>query len=259
MSKNKVEIAGVDTNRLYVLSSEESLDLLKKYRETKSKEYLDELVQGNLKLVLSIVNKYNKKNESANDLFQIGTLGLLKGINNFDLSLDVKFSTYAVPMIDGEIRRYLRDSSMLRISRQIKDTAYHFMKEKERYINEYGVIPSNDEMAKILNVDPYLLQEAIESTLPLSSLSEPLYNDFDQSILLQDVISDSSSSQEKMIDYLSLKQGIASLNKLEKEIIIKRYYEGKSQIEIASFYNISQAQVSRLEKNALSFLRKFLV
>ena len=229
MSKNKVEIAGVDTNRLYVLSSEESLDLLKKYRETKSKEYLDELVQGNLKLVLSIVNKYNKKNESANDLFQIGTLGLLKGINNFDLSLDVKFSTYAVPMIDGEIRRYLRDSSMLRISRQIKDTAYHFMKEKERYINEYGVIPSNDEMAKILNVDPYLLQEAIESTLPLSSLSEPLYNDFDQSILLQDVISDSSSSQEKMIDYLSLKQGIASLNKLEKEIIIKRYYEGKSQ------------------------------
>ena len=136
MSKNKVEIAGVDTNRLYVLSSEESLDLLKKYRETKSKEYLDELVQGNLKLVLSIVNKYNKKNESANDLFQIGTLGLLKGINNFDLSLDVKFSTYAVPMIDGEIRRYLRDSSMLRISRQIKDTAYHFMKEKERYINE---------------------------------------------------------------------------------------------------------------------------
>ena len=259
MSKNKVEIAGVDTNRLYVLSSEESLDLLKKYRETKSKEYLDELVQGNLKLVLSIVNKYNKKNESANDLFQIGTLGLLKGINNFDLSLDVKFSTYAVPMIDGEIRRYLRDSSMLRISRQIKDTAYHFMKVKERYINEYGVIPSNDEMAKILNVDPYLLQEAIESTLPLSSLSEPLYNDFDQSILLQDVISDSSSSQEKMIDYLSLKQGIASLNKLEKEIIIKRYYEGKSQIEIASFYNISQAQVSRLEKNALSFLRKFLV
>ena len=259
MSKNKVEIAGVDTNRLYVLSSEESLDLLKKYRETKSKEYLDELVQGNLKLVLSIVNKYNKKNESANDLFQIGTLGLLKGINNFDLSLDVKFSTYAVPMIDGEIRRYLRDSSMLRISRQIKDTAYHFMKVKERYINEYGIIPSNDEMAKILNVDPYLLQEAIESTLPLSSLSEPLYNDFDQSILLQDVISDPSSSQEKMIDYLSLKQGIASLNKLEKEIIIKRYYEGKSQIEIASFYNISQAQVSRLEKNALSFLRKFLV
>lgn len=259
MSKNKVEIAGVDTNRLYVLSSEESLDLLKKYRETKSKEYLDELVQGNLKLVLSIVNKYNKKCESANDLFQIGTLGLLKGINNFDLSLDVKFSTYAVPMIDGEIKRYLRDSSMLRISRQIKDTAYHFMKEKERYINEYGTIPTNDEMAKILNINPYLLQEAIESTLPLSSLSEPLYNDFDQSILLQDVISDPSSSQEKMIDYLSLKQGIASLNKLEKEIIIKRYYEGKSQIEIASFYNISQAQVSRLEKNALSFLRKFLV
>ncbi|MDY2574475.1 MAG: sigma-70 family RNA polymerase sigma factor [Bacilli bacterium] len=259
MPKNKVEIVGIDTNRLKVLSSDESLDLLKKYRETRSKEYLDDLVKGNLKLVLSIVNKYNKKNEIANDLFQIGTLGLLKGINNFDLSLDVKFSTYAVPMIDGEIRRYLRDSSILRISRQIKDTAYHFMKEKERYINEFGTIPSNEEMAKKLKIDPYLLQEAIESTLPISSLSEPLYNDFDQSILLQDVVSDNNYTEEKMINYLSLKQGIDSLNNLERDIIQKRYYQGKSQIEIAKIYNISQAQVSRLEKNALTFLRKFLI
>lgn len=258
MGKNKVEIVGIDTNKLKVLTSEQSLPLLRRYRESRDKEDLEALVNGNLKLVLSIVNKYNKRNETMNDLFQIGTLGLLKGIENFDLSLDVKFSTYAVPMIEGEIRRYLRDSSMLRVSRQIKDTAYHFMKEKERFINEYGRIPDNDEIAKIMNVEPYQIQEAIESTLPISSLNEPLYNDFDQSILLQDVISDNNYTHEKMINHLSLQQGLDSLNEMERDIITKRYYQGKSQVEIANIYHISQAQVSRLEKNALSTLRKFL-
>lgn len=258
MGKNKVEIVGIDTNKLKVLTSEQSLTLLKRYRESHDKEDLEALVNGNLKLVLSIVNKYNKRNEAMNDLFQIGTLGLLKGIENFDLSLDVKFSTYAVPMIEGEIRRYLRDSSMLRVSRQIKDTAYHFMKEKERFINEYGRVPDNDEIAKIMNVEPYQIQEAIESTLPISSLSEPLYNDFDQSILLQDVVSDNNYTHEKMINHLSLQQGLDSLNEMERDIIMKRYYQGKSQVEIANIYHISQAQVSRLEKNALSTLRKFL-
>lgn len=258
MGKNKVEIVGIDTNKLKVLTSEQSLTLLKRYRESHDKEDLEALVNGNLKLVLSIVNKYNKRNEAMNDLFQIGTLGLLKGIENFDLSLDVKFSTYAVPMIEGEIRRYLRDSSMLRVSRQIKDTAYHFMKEKERFINEYGRVPDNDEIAKIMNVEPYQIQEAIESTLPISSLSEPLYNDFDQSILLQDVVSDNNYTHEKMINHLSLQQGLDSLNEMERDIITKRYYQGKSQVEIANIYHISQAQVSRLEKNALSTLRKFL-
>lgn len=258
MGKNKVEIVGIDTNKLKVLTSEQSLTLLRRYRESRDKEDLEALVNGNLKLVLSIVNKYNKRNETMNDLFQIGTLGLLKGIENFDLSLDVKFSTYAVPMIEGEIRRYLRDSSMLRVSRQIKDTAYHFMKEKERFINEYGRVPDNDEIAKIMNVEPYQIQEAIESTLPISSLNEPLYNDFDQSILLQDVISDNNYTHEKMINHLSLQQGLDSLNEMERDIITKRYYQGKSQVEIANIYHISQAQVSRLEKNALSTLRKFL-
>lgn len=258
MGKNKVEIVGIDTNKLKVLTSEQSLTLLRRYRESRDKEDLEALVNGNLKLVLSIVNKYNKRNEAMNDLFQIGTLGLLKGIENFDLSLDVKFSTYAVPMIEGEIRRYLRDSSMLRVSRQIKDTAYHFMKEKERFINEYGRVPDNDEIAKIMNVEPYQIQEAIESTLPISSLSEPLYNDFDQSILLQDVVSDNNYTHEKMINHLSLQQGLDSLNEMERDIIMKRYYQGKSQVEIANIYHISQAQVSRLEKNALSTLRKFL-
>lgn len=259
MAKNKVEIVGIDTNKLKVLSSEKSLELLKKYRSERKKEDLDALVYGNLKLVLSIVNKYNKRTEMANDLFQIGTLGLLKGIENFDLSLDVKFSTYAVPMIEGEIRRHLRDSSMLRVSRQVKDIAYHYMKEKEKYINEFGEIPDNELIAKKLNVNLYQIQEAIESTLPITSLSEPLYNDFDQSILLQDVISDNNQTQEKMITHLSLHQGIDSLNEIERDIINKRYFEGKSQVEIAKMYHISQAQVSRLEKNALSTLKKFLV
>ena len=259
MGKNKVEIVGIDTNKLKVLSSEHSLEYLKKYRLEGNKEDLDILVNGNLKLVLSIVNKYGKRSEQCNDLFQIGSLGFLKAIENFDLNLDVKFSTYAVPMIEGEIRRYLRDSTMLRISRQIKDTAYHYMKEKEKYINEFGISPTNEYMAKKLDVNLYQIQEAIESTLPISSLSEPLYNDFDQSILLQDVVSDNNQSYEKMINHLSLNQGLEALNAMERDIINKRYYEGKSQVEIAKYYKISQAQVSRLEKNALSTLKKFLI
>lgn len=259
MAKNKVEIVGVDTNKLKVLNSNDSLELLRKYKEDKSQEYLNQLVNGNLKLVLSIVNKYNKRNESMNDLFQIGSLGLLKAIENFDLNLDVKFSTYAVPMIEGEIRRHLRDSTMLRISRQIKDTAYHYMREKEKYINEFGIIPENETIAQIMNVNLFQIQEAIESTLPIQSLSEPVYNDFDQSIVLEDIISDSNFTHEKMIDHLSLYQGIDDLNQIEKDIIHKRYFEGKSQVEIAKQYNISQAQVSRLEKNALSSIKKFLI
>lgn len=258
MAKNKVEIVNLDTSKLKVLSSEDSLKLLMQYQQSRDKDVLDKLVRGNLKLVLSIVNRYNKKNEQADDLFQIGVLGLLKGIENFDVSLDVKFSTYAVPMIEGEIRRYLRDSSFLRVSRQIKDTAYHYMKEKEKYINEFGEIPTNEEIAKRLNVTSYQIQEAIESTLPLQSLSEPLYNDSDQSILLQDVVSDNNYTHDRMITYLSLRQGIDSLPDIEKQIIKKRYYEGLSQVEIANEFNISQAQVSRLEKNALQTLRKYV-
>lgn len=258
MGKNKVEIVGVNTSKLKVLPSEKSLELLKRYKEFHDKDDLDSLVMGNLKLVLSLVNKYNKKKDLSNDLFQIGTLGLLKAIDNFNLELDVKFSTYAVPMIEGEIRRFLRDSSLMRVSRQLKDTAYHFMKEKEKYINEYGIIPSQEEIAKIMNIDTFSLVEAIESTLPLSSLSEPVYPDVDQSILLQDIISDNNQTNEKLINHLSLQDGIKELQEMEKNVIILRYYHGKSQVEIANKYNISQAQVSRLEKNALNFLKKYL-
>lgn len=259
MAKNKVDIVGIETSKLKSITSDKTIDLLRKYKETNDKTYFDEAIVGNLKLVLSIVNKFSRRCDNLDDLFQIGTMGLIKSVNNFDITQDVKFSTYAVPMIEGEIRRYLRDSSFLRVSRQIKDLAYHFMKEKENFINEYGRNPDNSEISKILNVSEYQILEAIESTMPLSSLDEPVYNDFDDSILLQDVVPNHPNEQEKMITYLSLEQGIDSLQDMEKKIIKKRYYEGLSQIEIAEEFHISQAQVSRLEKNALHYLKKFVI
>ena len=259
MAKNKVEIVGIETGNIKTIPSNLTIDLLKKYQETKEKEYLDEAILGNLKLVLSIVNKFSRRSDNLDDLFQIGTIGLIKAINNFDVTQDVRFSTYAVPMIEGEIRRYLRDSSFLRVSRQIKDLAYHYMKEKEYYINEFGKNPTNEELSKLLDVSEYQIVEAIESTMPLSSLDEPIYNDFDDSILLQDIVPNHVDEHERMITYFSLEQGIDELNDLEKRIFKKRYYEGLSQVEIAEEFNISQAQVSRLEKNALQFLKKYVI
>ena len=259
MAKNKVEIVGIETGNIKTIPSNLTIDLLKKYQETKEKEYLDEAILGNLKLVLSIVNKFSRRSDNLDDLFQIGTIGLIKAINNFDVTQDVRFSTYAVPMIEGEIRRYLRDSSFLRVSRQIKDLAYHYMKEKEYYINEFGKNPTNEELSKLLDVSEYQIVEAIESTMPLSSLDEPIYNDFDDSILLQDIVPNHVDEHERMITYFSLEQGIDELNDLEKRIIKKRYYEGLSQVEIAEEFNISQAQVSRIEKNALQFLKKYVI
>lgn len=259
MAKNKVEIVGIDTNHLISLSSDETMELIKKYKETSKKEYFDKVVLGNLRLVLSSVNHFVRRVDNLDDIFHIGVMGLLKSIENFDVTQNVKFSTYAVPMIEGEIRRYLRDNTPIRISRQIKDLAYHYMKEKEKYLVEYGEIPSNEFLEKILNVSQLELQEAIESTYPLSSLSEPLYNDFDESILLEDTIASLHHDNEKMITYLSLKDGISKLPELQMQIIKKRYYEGLSQVEISSDLKISQAQVSRLEKEALKLLKKYVI
>ncbi len=259
MAKNKVDIVGIETGLIKTIPSNLTIELLKKYHVTKNKDYLDEAILGNLKLVLSIVNKFSRRCDNLDDLFQIGTIGLIKAINNFDVNQEVKFSTYAVPMIEGEIRRYLRDSSFLRVSRQIKDLAYHYMKEKENFINEFNRSPTNQELSKILNVSEYQIVEAIESTMPLNSLDEPIYNDFDDSILLQDIVPNHQNEHERMITYFSLEQGIDDLNELERKIIRKRYYEGLSQVEIAEEFNISQAQVSRLEKNAIQFLKKYVI
>lgn len=258
LAHNKVTITGINTNSLISLKSEQTRELLKLYQngDLSKKE---ELVNGNLKLVLSSVNKFSKRYDNLDDLFQIGVVGLLKAIDHFDLTLDVMFSTYAVPMIEGEIRRYLRDNSFLRVSRQIKDLAYRGLKLKEQYQNEYGKSLDIDELAKMLEVTPYKIIESLEATTPISSLNEPLYNDFDDSLELTDVIANKVDNDKTFITYLSLHDGINALNKLEREIIYKRYYLGCSQIELASEYNISQAQVSRLEKNALKFLRKYVI
>ena len=259
MAKYKVNIVGVDTSKLKTIPCAKTIELIKKYKENRDSILFDEIVQGNRKLVLLVVNKYGKKVDNLDDLFQIGTIGLLKAIENFDLSIDVKFSTYAVPMIEGEIRRFLRDSSFLRVSRQIKDLSYHYLKEKEKYINEYGEIPTLDYFKEKLHVSNYELQEAIEASLPVTSLDEPLYQDDNDSLLLQEVVSDNVDNHQKLVVSLSLKEGIESLDKMSKTIIMKRYYEGRSQVELAEEFHISQAQISRLEKEALRLLRKYVI
>lgn len=257
MAKYKVEISGLNTNLLNSLPNQKTIDLIKKYKINNSKRIKNEIIQGNFKLVLSVVNKFQKRTDDLDDLFQIGVIGLIKAIDNFSLEHEVRFSTYAVPMIEGEIRRYLRDNSLLRVSRQIKDLSYQVLKEKEININEYGHIPSVEELANKFNVEQKKIIEALDVNMPISSLTETLHGD-DEDLSLIEIVPDIDNSNEKTLTKISLYQGLDKLPKLEKEIIIKRYYEDKSQVEIAKMYDISQAQVSRLEKNAINFLRKFV-
>ncbi len=256
MAEHKVVLTGVDTGKLVALSSEKTRELLTKYHEGHS-EVKETLIMGNLKLVLSLVNKFARRVDNLDDLFQIGVIGLIKAIENFDLSQNVKFSTYAVPMILGEIKRYLRDNSFMRVSRQIKDRAYQAMKVKEEYIAKHQKEPSNEEIAAILHLTPYEIYESLEAINAVSSLYEPLYNDFDESLELSDTIAEDPEVNEKMINHLSLNEGLKHLNDIEKQIIKKRYYEGMTQFEIANEFAISQAQVSRLEKNALKTLKNY--
>ena len=256
MAVNKVVLTGVDTGKLVALSSEKTRELLIKYHSG-DKSVKDELIYGNLKLVLSLVNKFTRRTDNLDDVFQIGVIGLIKAIENFDLTQEVKFSTYAVPMILGEIKRYLRDNSFLRVSRQIKDRAYQAMKIKEEYLAKYQKEPTHEEIAKILNITPYEVNEALDAINTVSSLSEPLFNDFDESLELADTIASDPNSQTKLVNHLSLMEGINHLNDIEKKIIKKRYYDGMTQFEIAEEFDISQAQVSRLEKNALKTLKNY--
>lgn len=258
MAKYKVEIAGLNTNLIKTLPNAKTIELIVEYKRNFSKKIKDQIVEGNFKLVLSVVNKFQKRVDNLDDLFQIGVIGLIKAIDNFSLEHEVRFSTYAVPMIEGEIKRYLRDNSFLRISRQIKDLSYQVLKEKETMVNEYGHIPSCEELAKKFNVEQKKIIEALEANMPISSLSETLHGDDEEALTLIDIIPEVDNSDEKMLTKISLKQGLNRLPKLEREIIRKRYYEDKSQVEIAKQYNISQAQVSRLEKSAIEFLRKFV-
>lgn len=256
MSNFKVNITGIDTNKLKVLKSDETIELLKRLRAGENVK--DEIVMGNLKLVLSAVKTYRSQKYSLDDLFQIGVIGLIKSIDNFDVSKNVMFSTYAVPMIRGEIKRYVRDSvSILRVSRQVKDLAYHCFKAKEELTQQLERSPTYEEISKYLNIKKEQVKEAFESFNPVMSFSEPINNTDEDSLELYDIISDPEDLEEKVITNLTLKTALNSLDEIERRIIDNRYFEGLTQMEVAQEFNISQAQVSRLEKQALKNMRKF--
>jgi len=256
MAKHKVEITGVNTEQIKVLTSEEMEELFKKVQE--GDEWArEELVNGNLKLVLSILKRFNKKNENMDDLFQVGCIGLLKAIDNFDLSFGVKFSTYCVPMVLGEVRRYLRDNSSIRISRSIKDTAYKVLKLKDELTQINGTEPTNEELAKILEIEEKDITTALEALRPTVSLFEPIYNDGGDTIYLYDQVEDKSANQDLDIQ-LAVDKAISNLSEREQFILDQRFVIGKTQMEIAEEIGISQAQISRLEKNAIQRVRKQL-
>ncbi len=251
--RNKVEITGVNTAELKVLPSDEALELIKK-SQAGDKEARDMVVEGNLKLVLSVIKKFNNRGENLDDLFQVGAMGLIKAIDNFDFSHGVKFSTYAVPMIIGEIRRYLRDNSKIRVSRSMKDIAYKALQFKEKYISEHMKEPTIEEIAKGINVETIDIVIALEAIQEPVSIFTPIFNNGGDEIYLVDQIPDDSMSEEKRLNKMIIEEGIARLNDRLRNIIYDRYYDNKTQMEIAEELGISQAQVSRLEKSALKII-----
>lgn len=254
MARHKVEICGVNTANIKVLTPEENKALFIKLKEGDPFARND-LINGNLKLVLSILKKFSNKTDNLDDLFQVGCLGLVKAIDNFDTSYDVKLSTYACPMILGEIKRYLRDNSSLRVSRSIKDLAYKTLKLKEELTTSNGIEPTDAEIAKILNVTEYEVSSALESLREPMSMYEPIYNDGGDTIYLYDQIS--NKKEEYDLDYkLAVDRAMKNLKERDRQIIEERFIIGKTQMEIASELGISQAQISRIEKNAIKTLKK---
>ncbi|MBQ3469101.1 MAG: RNA polymerase sporulation sigma factor SigG [Bacilli bacterium] len=257
MAKHKVEICGLDTSEIKVLTSKEMEDLFKAMQQG-DEMARNLLVEGNLKLVLSILRRFKNKCDNLDDLFQIGCVGLLKAIDNFDLDHNVKFSTYAVPMILGEIRRYLRDNNTIRVSRSLKDIAYKTLKYQEEYLMETGKELDLEKVAQKLNVSYYEIVNALESLKEPISMFEPIYNDGGDTIYLYDQIEDTKISNHRFENNLSLQDAIERLEEREQFILDERFVIGKTQMEIASELNISQAQVSRLEKSAVKKLKKIL-
>lgn len=251
--RTKVEITGINTSELAVIPQELVMDLIKR-SQAGDYEARDELVHGNIKLVLSVIKKFNNRGENVDDLFQVGAMGLLKAIDNFDFSHNVKFSTYAVPMIIGEIRRYLRDNSKIRVSRSLKDIAYKALQFKENFLSEHFREPTIEEIAEGLGVDSLDIVIALEAIQEPVSIFTPIFNNGGDEIFLIDQIADTSSSEEKKLNQMIIEEGIARLNDRLKNIIYDRYYRGKTQMEIAEEIGISQAQVSRLEKSALKII-----
>ncbi len=254
MQYNKVEISGVNTSTLKVLTENEKMELLSKARQG-DKKARDELIAGNLRLVLSVIQKFIGRNgANADDLFQVGVVGLIKAIDNFDLSLDVRFSTYAVPMISGELRRYLRDNNSIRVSRSTRDLAYKAMQVKEMLTALNNTEPSVEQIAKELDVPKSEVVFAFESISEPVSIYEPVYNNAGDALYMLDQLSD-KSSDEGWIDELLIREAIRTLSEREKNILYLRFYQGKTQVEVANEIGISQAQVSRLEKSSLSKIK----
>ena len=255
MSRHKVELTGVNTANIKVLSSEETSNLFKKMKEGDLLAR-EELINGNLKLVLSILKKYTGKVDNLDDLFQVGCLGLVKAIDNFDTSYDVKLSTYACPMIEGEIKRMLRDDNPIRISRSIKDLAYKILRLKEE-LSQNGKEPSNVEIAKTLGVTEYDIASALDSLKEPVSMYEPIYNDGGDTIYLFDQIAN-KEDEYGLESRLALDKAISNLKEREVNILKERFIIGKTQMEIAEELGISQAQISRIEKNAIKTLKKYV-
>lgn len=253
--QGKVEICGVNTAKLPVLKNEETRELLAKARSGDAAAR-EKLIGGNLRLVLSVIQKFANRGENVDDLFQVGCIGLIKAIDNFDTSQPVKFSTYGVPMIAGEIRRYLRDNSSVRVSRSMRDTAYRALQARERLTNETGRNPTPDEIAAAIGARREEVVFALDAITEPVSLSEPVYADSGESVSVMDQIRDNSETPESWLERMALSDALAALGEREKRILAMRYYDGKTQMEVAREIHISQAQVSRLEKNALTRIKK---
>lgn len=252
---NKVEICGVNTSKLPVLTKEEKEELFIKIKQG-DVEARQKFINGNLRLVLSIIQRFYGRGETADDLFQVGCVGLIKAINNFDLSQNVQFSTYAVPMIIGEVKRYLRDNNSIRVSRSVRDLAYKAMQFKEKYIRENGKEPTIDVIAKELKVEREEIAYSFDAIQDPISLQEPIYNDGAESIYIMDQVKDSKNTDELWIESMTINQIMKKLNDKEKMIITKRFFDGRTQMEVAEEIGISQAQVSRLEKNAIEHIKR---
>lgn len=254
---NKVEICGVNTAKLPVLPNKKMKELLARTKQG-DLSAREEMVQGNLRLVLSVIQRFNNRGELVDDLFQVGCIGLMKAIDNFDLSQNVKFSTYAVPMIIGEIRRYLRDNNPIRVSRSLRDTAYKALQARDSLANRYSKEPTISQIAEELQIPREDIVFALDAIQDPISLFEPIYNDGGDPIFVLDQISDDKNTDGDWIEGVSIKEGMTHLGERERLILTMRFYEGRTQMEVADEIGISQAQVSRLEKAALRHLRKYM-
>ena len=255
--QNKVEICGVNPSKLKVLKNDETQALLLRAKQGDMKAR-EELIAGNLRLVLSVIQRFANRGENADDLFQVGCIGLIKAIDNFNTDLDVRFSTYGVPMIVGEIRRYLRDNSTMRVSRAMRDTAYKVLQAKEAYMAEHQREPTVDEIARMLELKREDVVFALDAIVDPVSLYEPVYSDSGDTICVMDQVRDSKNTDENWLEQIALREAIAKLSDREKRILSLRFFQGKTQMEVSTEVGISQAQVSRLEKNALRQIKKDL-